>query len=148
MQESFESLSVLKDELNLDKSFSFIMRGHSVVLQSTMHVIAKKVLFCFQFGIIILKGYKEEDRSVKSLSESLNGCQKWHKEDHTLDYIPVTSFLRRLLFQLDSVVWSFFQLVLQQSHYVENSSTELHLTSSFWIESTSDGITLWLNQKN
>lgn len=53
MQESFESLSVLKDELNLDKSFSFIMRGHSVVLQSTMHVIAKKVLFCFQFGIII-----------------------------------------------------------------------------------------------
>lgn len=95
-----------------------------------------------------LKCCKEEDRSVKSLSESLNGCQKWHKEDHTLDYIPVISFLRRLLFQLDSVVWSFFQLVLQQSHYVENSSTELHLTSSFWIESTSDGITLWLNQKN
>lgn len=51
-----------------------------------------------------LKCCKEEDRSVKSLSESLNGCQKGHKEDHTLDYIPVISFLRRLLFQLDSVV--------------------------------------------
>lgn len=53
MQESFETLSVLKDELKLDKSFSFIIQGHSVVLQCTMHVIAKKVLFCFQFGIII-----------------------------------------------------------------------------------------------
>lgn len=51
MQESFESLSVLKDELKLDKSFNFITQGHSVVLQCTMHVIAKKVLyFAFNSG--------------------------------------------------------------------------------------------------
>lgn len=54
MQETLDvSFNVLKDELKLDKSVSFIMQGHSVVLQCTMHVIVKKVLFCFQFGIII-----------------------------------------------------------------------------------------------
>lgn len=54
MQETLHvSLNVFKDELKMDKSFSFIIQGHSVVLQCTMHVIVKTALFCFQFGIII-----------------------------------------------------------------------------------------------
>ena len=70
MQETLHvSLNVFKDELKLDKSFSFIIQGHSVVLQCTMHVIVKKVLFCFHFGIIIQNVVrKKTGRSNRFLS--------------------------------------------------------------------------------